>query len=139
MRRMRTIAPIALMSFFSILASIGAVRALELTGAWATRADECKNVFIRKGKANQLTFAPMSEVHGGGFIVQPDQLVGRTAKCRIKARKDDGETVHIIAACASDIMLSDVQFELKAVDQDKILRQFPGMPDMEIGYYRCRP
>ena len=92
----------------------------------------------RKGKANQTTFAPMSEVHGGGFIAEQNRLIGRTAKCTIKAKKDDGQTVNIVASCATDIMLSSVQFQLNVVNQDKIQRLFPGMPDMEIYYYRCQ-
>jgi len=79
----------------------------------------------------------MSEVHGGGFIVEADRLIGRSATCTIKSRKDDGERVNILAGCATDIMLSSVQFDLKVVDQNKITRLFPGMEDMEIHYYRC--
>jgi hypothetical protein len=137
MNEVRSAAAIAILSLCAMLTVGVEARGVELTGAWATSASECKKVFVRKGRANQVTFAPLSELHGGGFIVESGQMVGRTARCKIKARKDDGETVHIIAACASDVMLSNVQFELKAVDQDKILRLFPGMPDMEIGYYRC--
>jgi hypothetical protein len=51
--------------------------------------------------------------------------------------KEDGENVNIIAECATDIMLSNVQFSLKRLDSDKISRTFAGMPDMEIRYYRC--
>ena len=122
----------------AILASFEQARAIDLTGAWATSAEECKNVFVRKGKASQITFAPMSEVHGGGFIAEPNRLIGRTAKCTIKAKKDDGQTVNILASCATDIMLSPVQFTLKVVDDNKIQRLFPGMDDMQIFYYRCQ-
>ncbi len=80
----------------------------------------------------------MSEVHGGGFIAEPNRLIGRTAKCAIKAKKDDGQTVNIVASCATDIMLSTVQFQLNVVNQDKVRRLFPGMEDMEIFYYRCQ-
>jgi hypothetical protein len=120
------------------LVSLDQARAIDFTGAWATSAEECKNVFVRKGKANRITFAPMSEVHGGGFIAEPNRLIGRTAKCTIKAKKDDGQTLNIVASCATDIMLSSVQFELNVVNQDKIRRLFPGMEDMEIFYYRCQ-
>jgi hypothetical protein len=122
----------------AILASLDQARAIDFTGAWATSAEECKNVFVRKGKASQITFAPMSEVHGGGFIAEPNRLIGRTAKCAIKAKKDDGQTVNIVASCATDIMLSTVQFQLNVVNQDKVRRLFPGMEDMEIFYYRCQ-
>jgi len=118
------------------LASLEESLATDLTGAWATSADECKNVFIRKG--NEITFAPMSEIHGGGFIAEPDRLIGRTATCAIKSRKDDGQTVNILASCASDLMLSSVQFELNVVNPDKIRRLFPGMDEIQTFYYRCQ-
>jgi hypothetical protein len=122
----------------SIAVSAQQAKAIDLTGAWATSAEECKNVFVRKGGANQITFAPMSELHGGGFIAEQNRLIGRTAECAIKARKDDGQIVNIIANCASDIMLSTVQFQLNVVNQDKVRRLFPGMEDMEIYYYGCQ-
>ncbi len=131
-------AVIAAITFSGSIAAFHAqALAVDLTGAWATNADECKNVFVRKGKANGISFAPMSEVHGGGFIVDSNHLIGRTAKCTIKGRKDDGETVNIVAGCATDIMLSTVQFQLKVIDSNKITRLFPGMEEMEIHYYRC--
>jgi len=111
-------------------------RAFDLTGAWATSADECKNVFVRKG--NDITFAPMSEIHGGGFVAEPNRLVGRTARCTIQNRKDDGQTLNMIANCASDIMYSTIQFSVKVLDDNRIQRLFPGMDDMQIFYYRCQ-
>ena len=77
------------------------------------------------------------EQHGGGFIVEADRLRGKFASCKIKSRKEDGEIVNIIAGCATDIMLSNVQFSLKILEPNKISRVFPGIMDMEISYYRC--
>src|SRR5260370_277121 len=82
-------------------------------------------------------FTALSEEHGGGFIVEADRLRGKFANCKIKTRKEDGQTLNIIAGCTTDIMLSNVQFSLKLLDPNKISRTFPGMPDMEISYYRC--
>jgi hypothetical protein len=138
MRKSQKAALAVAMLSAAALVSLDQARAIDFTGAWATSAEECKNVFVRKGKANQITFAPMSEVHGGGFIAEPNRLIGRTAKCAIKAKKDDGQTVNIVASCATDIMLSTVQFQLNVVNQDKVRRLFPGMEDMEIFYYRCQ-
>jgi hypothetical protein len=111
--------------------------AVDLSGAWATDADQCRQVFIRKGRANQIGFATFSEQHGGGFIVEADRLRGKFASCKIKTKKEEGQVVNIIAGCATDIMLSNVQFSLKVLEPDKIARVFPGVMDMEIGYYRC--
>ena len=111
--------------------------AVDLSGAWATNADQCSQVFTRKGRANQIGFTAMSEQYGGGFIVEADRLRGKFASCKIKSRKEDGQTVNIIAGCATDIMLSNVQFSLKVLEPSKISRVFPGIMDMEISYYRC--
>jgi hypothetical protein len=121
----------------SFLGSPGSAWPTDLIGAWATNADQCKNVFVRKGKTSEIGFAPLSEMHGSGFIVEPDRLVGRFAKCRIKTKKEEGQSVNIVAGCATDIMLSNVQFDLKVDDENKITRLFPGIEDMAISYYRC--
>lgn len=109
--------------------------AFDLTGAWAGDAENCAKVFVRKG--GQITFTDNSDVYGSGFIVDGDQIVGKYARCRIKARKVDGQNINLIAACASDIMLSSVQLSAKEIDADTLLRLFPGMEGMEIKYYRC--
>ena len=110
--------------------------AFDLAGAWATHADECSQVFVRKGRAKQIGFAALSEQHGGGFIAEAGRLRGKFASCKIKGKREDGQTINIIAGCATDIMLSNVQFSLKVLEPDKVSRMFPGM-DMEISYYRC--
>ena len=117
------------------LAMPGAAAAFDLDGAWASDADNCAKVFTRKG--SQVTFADMSDVYGGGFIIEGDQIIGKFGRCRIKAKKDDGKTINLVAACASDIMLQNVQFSLKEADANNVIRMFPGMDGMEIKYARC--
>lgn len=128
---------------FAIAAGVGLcvakeARAFDLSGAWATDADQCRQVFIRKGRANEIGFTALSSQHGGGFIVETDRLRGKFASCKIKTKKEEGQTVNIIAGCATDIMLSNVQFSLKVLEPDKISRVFPGVTDMEFSYHRCR-
>jgi hypothetical protein len=121
----------------SLLASFSGANALDLNGAWVSDADNCAKVFVRQG--SQFGFTDMSDVYGGGFIINGDQIVGKFARCRIKARKDSGPYVNLVAACATDIMLSSVQFSLKELDADSLVRLFPGMDNMEIRYHRCSP
>ena len=118
-----------------MLVSIGRADALDLNGAWATDADNCAKVFVHKG--TQASFTEMSDVYGGGFIIDGDQIVGKFAHCRIKVRRDNGPNVNLLASCATDMMLSSVQFSLKELDANSIARLFPGMEDMEIRYRRC--
>jgi hypothetical protein len=115
----------------------GRADALDLNGAWASDANQCAKVFVRQG--GRLGFTEMSDVYGGGFIIDGDQIIGKFARCRVKARKDDGMNVNLIAACATDIMLSSVQFSVRELDANSIARLFPGMEDMEIRYHRCAP
>ena len=109
--------------------------AIDLTGAWATDAEACGKVFAMKG--NTTSFRQDSDMFGSGFIVDGSRIRGRTASCTIKNRKEDGSLVHMIAGCATDIMLSTVQFSVKVQDDNKITRIFPGIEGMELTYYRC--
>jgi hypothetical protein len=119
----------------SLLVMTGRADAFDLNGAWASDADQCAKVFVRQG--GKLGYTEMSDVYGGGFIIDGDQIIGKFARCRIKARKDDGMNVNLIAACATDIMLSSVQFSVRELDANSIARLFPGMEDIEIRYHRC--
>jgi len=114
------------------------VSAFELAGAWATSADQCSKVFARKGRANQVNFTNFSGVYGGGFIAEPTRLRGKFETCSVKSRKESGQTINLVVACASGIMLSNVQFFLKVIDDDAISREFPGMEGMEVKYQRCK-
>ena len=57
--------------------------------------------------------------------------------CTIKAQKENGDVIHMIAACANDIMASNVQFSAKIIDNNTIARIFPDMPEFTINYSRC--
>ena len=70
-----------------------------------------------------------------GFF--PWRGTSRRRHCKIKSRKEDGQTLNIVAGCATDIMLSNVQISLKVLEPNKISRTFSGMPEMEASYYRC--
>ena len=112
--------------------------AFELTGTWATSADQCGKVFTRKGRANKVSFTNFSGVHGGGFIVESDRLKGKFQSCLVKSRKESGQTINLVVACASGVMLSNVQFFLKVIDDNTISREFPGVEGMDVKYYRCQ-
>ena len=123
-----------LMSLCTALPGASA-EAADLTGVWATAADVCNKVFVKKG--NRVSFAKNSDVYGSGFIIEGREIRGPAATCRIKTMKEDGAMTHMIAACATDIMLSDIQLSVRSIDADRISRIFPNMEGMEIPYYRC--
>ena len=114
------------------------VSAFDLTGAWATSAEQCSKVFARKGRANQVTFTNFSGVYGGGFIAEANRLRGKFESCSVKSRKESNQTINLVVACASGILLSNVQFFLKVIDDNTISREFPGMEEMDVKYHRCQ-
>jgi len=111
------------------------LRAFDLTGLWITDVSACDKVFsVQGGKAS---IRKDSDLFGSGFIVEGNRIRGRMASCTIKTRKEDGSILNLITACATDIMLSDVQFSVKVVDDNRITRIFPGIEGMELDYFRC--
>lgn len=120
----------------TVLLSPQKLNAFELTGAWATSADKCGKIFARKGRANQVNFTNFSGLHGGGFIAEANRLRGKSESCLIKSKKESDQS-HLIVTCASGVMLSNVQFFLKVLDDNTISREFPGMEGMEVKYHRC--
>ena len=130
--RQKTCLSLALMS---ALLSSQVARADDLTGVWATDASNCSKIFSKTGTG--VSFAKDSDLYGSGFIIDARRITTPMARCDIKTNKQDGSTVHLIAACATDIMLSSVQASFKVVNNDKIIRIFPGVGDMEIPYERC--
>src|SRR5690349_1462352 len=89
-------------------------QAFELSGAWASQPDLCKLVFTKK--TNQVVFAELSDLYGSGFIVDGSRIRGKSARCSIKSKKQEGDDLELSAACASSIMNQSVQFSLKVID-----------------------
>jgi hypothetical protein len=112
-----------------------AALAFDLTGAWATDAAACDKVFSRKGKS--ISFRPDSDMFGSGLIIDGKRIRGRMASCTIKTSREDGAITHMLAGCATDIMLQTVQFSVKVIDDNRIVRIFPGIDGMELIYHRC--
>jgi hypothetical protein len=112
-----------------------AARAIDLTGAWATDTAACAKVFVTKAK--KTSFRQDSDMFGSGFIMDGPRIRGRMASCTVSKTTQDGDIIHMLASCATDIMYSNVQFSVKVLDDNKITRIFPGIDGMELTYYRC--
>jgi hypothetical protein len=137
-RRMKALGRFAAIAVASLCSSVllsGPAGAFDLNGAWAGDRENCAKIFNRNG--NKVTFSDNSDVYGGGFVVEGDYIAGKSGRCRIKARKDDGMNINLIAACSSDIMFENMQFSLKVVDANTVMRLFPGMEGMAINFARC--
>jgi hypothetical protein len=131
----RTIFGQATLAFAAWIACAPSAQAFDLTGLWASGADACPKIFATKG--NKTSFQKDSDLFGSGFIVEGKRIRGRMATCNIRSTKEDGTTIHMMTACATDIMLQNVQFSVKVVDDNRITRIFPGIDGMELDYVRC--
>jgi hypothetical protein len=113
-----------------------AAAADDIEGAWATDGDNCAKVFTSQSGAPALALD--SDLYGGGFVIEGDRITGKMARCTIKKRQRDGDMLHLLTACATDIMYSNIQFSLRMRPDGRITRVFPGMAGMEITYSRCK-
>lgn len=76
-------------------------------------------------------------LYGSGFVYEKNRLRGKIATCVVKTQKEDGDVVHLIASCSTDVALATVQFSLRIDNQNQITRLFPGMPELKTEYFRC--
>jgi hypothetical protein len=124
---------------FGVLIWLGAfspdAQAAEFDGAWVTPQDACAKVLVKRG--NRISFTKDADLYGSGFIIDASRITGKIAKCTIKSRKQDGAVLHLMTSCSTDIALQDVQFAVKLDGENKLIRLFPGLPELDRTYHRC--
>src|SRR5947207_13098071 len=84
--------------------------AADVNGVWATDASLCAKIFKKQGAS--ISLQDDSDVYGSGFILEPNRLQGQTARCTIKSRRNDGPTIHMLAACATELIVQRVHFRV---------------------------
>jgi hypothetical protein len=114
-----------------------AAHAFDLSGAWTTDADNCGKIFVVKD--HHVSMTRNSDVFGGGFIVEGNQIKGPAKVCKITGRKEEGSVLRLLAACTTDIaVLGTQEVEVKIENDNQITRTFPSFSEMEIRYTRCK-
>ena len=121
----------------SLLSVTSQAHAFDLTGAWATDKDKCGKIFVKK--SDKISFAQFSEDFGGGFVAEGNNVRSRTIQCKIKSRKETGDTIDFQATCASEIMATSTNLRLKIIDANTLSRVFtdPALAGMELTFHRC--
>lgn len=119
-----------------ILLSFSA-NAFELNGNWATDPSNCDKVFETKN--NRVLFTHNSDVFGGGFIVEGNEIRGPAKACKIINRKEVAGVLHLIASCTTDIAVLGTQEVSGKIDNDnQLTRIYPEFPEMGVPFYRCK-
>jgi hypothetical protein len=109
--------------------------AADIIGIWANHASICHKIFVKRGV--RTSFADDSDLYGSGLIIEGGKIRGKTVECTIRSSKEEGDTVRIVAACATDIAISTLELGIRIVDKDKIIRLHPGLPELDTPYVRC--
>ena len=110
-------------------------QAIELDGLWSSDPALCDKIFVKKGK--QVSFSPLSDLYGSGFIIEGNRIRGKIARCTIKSRKQDGDSLQLAATCSTTIAAQDLEFSLKTIDDNTVARLFPGSSAMQVNFHRC--
>lgn len=111
--------------------------AFDLNGAWTTDDSNCAKVFAKKN--NRVSMTRNSDVFGGGFIVEGNQIRGQAKACKITSQKEEGGVLNLIATCSTDIaVLGTQEVSAKIEGDNRITRIFPSFPEMGTPYYRCK-
>jgi hypothetical protein len=120
---------------FMALMGRGSASAADVSGAWSTDVGQCAKMYLNRGK--QIVFSPKADLYGSGFIIDSNMIRGKAARCTVKARKDDGQLVHLVAACSTSIAVETIQLTFKILGPDRVARVFPSMPELDTEYGRC--
>jgi hypothetical protein len=135
---MSELAKIARMVFSIIFVLFSfSANAFDFDGAWVVDATKCGKVFVKRN--NRIEMARHSDVFGGGFIVEGNQIRGALLTCKITDRKEESAILHLIALCSTKVaLLSPMPLDLKIDDTDKVTRLYPSFPKITVSYTRCK-
>jgi hypothetical protein len=109
--------------------------AAEIDGAWSTDPDVCDKMFVKNGGKTMLT--TNADLFGSGFVINGNLIRGKMATCKITSLRQDGSKLHLRASCATEITLTDNSFDLNMDGPNKVVRAYPGLPELDMPYYRC--
>src|SRR5262249_10263188 len=66
-----------------LLAQTASSQAADLSGAWASEASACAQVFTKRN--NKFAFKPDADLYAGGLIVEGKKITGTFQKCTVKS------------------------------------------------------
>jgi hypothetical protein len=133
----------ALLAFLGLLlgswlVSASSAEAANIEGVWASNATVCKDIFTKAFERSGISFKKSSDAFGSGLVIDGGRIREQSQHCKIVRRRQQGDTIHLLASCSSDVSADTVQFGLRILDDDHIVRSFPGITDLELTYERCR-
>lgn len=122
------------------LASQARAQTANINGAWTDSIKNCDKLFEKKDV--RYSIRKDSDSYGNALIIDGNRIIGKLASnCNVKERKQQGDTVYLVATCATTVAVERVSVKLKVVSADKFTLIFPsGWPSelgVEVPYERC--
>jgi|ERR1700756_2747727 hypothetical protein len=130
---MKTFNPLVLLVL--LVTQSASTQAGDLNGAWTVDTSACDQVFTKENE--KLVFKPDADLHAGGIIVQGKQITGTFQKCTIKSLHDNGSNMRIIASCSDGVSVSDVAFDVKISEENKMTLSSKEPVPVDMQYVRC--
>lgn len=118
------------------IATSALAQSTNIDGAWADKAATCGKVFEKTG--DRISLRKDSDAFGNGFVIDGNRIIGKLATCNIKARKQDGDTIHLVTVCSTTVAFEHMQITLKMDGPDRMTQIFPGVPELAVTYERCK-
>jgi pyruvate/2-oxoglutarate dehydrogenase complex dihydrolipoamide acyltransferase (E2) component len=107
----------------------------QLTGAWASPAADCNEIFQRKGRA--LTYRQPADPFLKAVIVEPQRIRLPSGTCELDSAVRDGGSLKLIAECASAISYTSRTVYVKLKSNDELVYSPTGDPVFATDLRRC--
>ena len=107
-----------------------------LQGPWVPEGSRCDDVFRKQGTS--INFMRRGAEMREGILVKGDRIADSRNRCTIARVRSEAERSTLLLSCFSGLLVSQLAFSLRFIDDDTVLRTFSDFPDNEMRWKRCK-
>jgi hypothetical protein len=107
----------------------------QLTGAWASSADDCARLFQRRGKA--LGYRQPIDRFARAAIVDSQRIRLPSSTCRVERASPEGGALKLSADCQDSISYTSRTVDIKLKSNSEIVYSPNGDPDLDSTMVKC--
>jgi HlyD family secretion protein len=108
----------------------------QLTGAWASSADDCERLFQRRGGA--LAYRQPVDKFARAAIVDSQRIRLPSSTCRVERASPEGGALKLSADCQDSISYTSRTVDIKLKSKTEIVYSPTGDPDLDSTMVKCR-
>jgi hypothetical protein len=106
-------------------------------GAWVHEGARCESVFFRQGTSINFR-RPGAEVREGILIHGRNRIEDARNRCHVKKIKPNGDAQTLLITCLSGLVVSNLSFVVRFIDQDTVIRTLTDFPEEQVRLRRCK-